>query len=152
MQTVSELLHTASLQKFYHKGVLRLRYVKLEILNGLNVYIPRIGDHSAILTCSRYGRKAFTCHISAYELDEFITMLEFSEAGGQDQQWILGRFEFRITILGDAVSIGVESVEVAGKRAQLRAAIFKYRALHQRNRRLEHARTIRLQEREVREL
>jgi hypothetical protein len=141
MQSVSPFTpvltnYADSLQKLYKKSVLRLWYVKLEILNGFNVFTPRIGDHSAILTYSRHGRKIFKYHIGLYDLDEFFTMLEFCEAGDQDQQFILGKFEFRITTLEDVVSIGIDflshHVEVAGKRAQLKAAIFEYRALRQR--------------------
>lgn len=141
MQSVSRFTpvltsYADNLQKLYKRSVLKLWYAKIEILNGFNVFLPKIGDHSAIFTYSRQGRKIFKYHIGLYDLDELFSMLELCEAGGQDQQFILGKFEFCISILENAVSIGIEfhshNVQIVGTRAELKAAISEYRAFPRR--------------------
>ena len=123
-----------SLAKLYRRGVLKIWYFKLEILNGFYVFVHRFSDRSAILTYSSHGRKVFRYHINENDLNELFTMLEYYENDESDQQFIIGRFGFRIRSVGNSVSIGIEylshDVEIVGARSQLEAAVARYRSLH----------------------
>ena len=126
--------------KFFRKGVVAVCYVRLEILNGFSVLVHKFSDRSAMLTYSSRGRKIFKYHIDVNDLDEFFAMLEYHEQAESEQQFIIGRFEFRISSIGDDVSIGIEhsshDVEITGPRTQLKTAILDYRNLRRSPRRM----------------
>jgi hypothetical protein len=128
--------YAGGLLRFYRQGALKLWYAKLEILAGFNVYAPRNSNRRAILTYSRGGSKVFKYYMSVSDLDELFVMLELYDAREQNQQFVLGRFEFRIAGQDNTVSIGVEflshDVEITGTRAQLKAAIAGYQTILRR--------------------
>jgi hypothetical protein len=133
------LMHTSGgLVKLYRKGVLKIWYVKLEVLDGLYVLIHRFNDHSAIFIYNSGGKKVFRYYVSKNDLNEFFTMLEYFTYEKRDQQFVIGRFGFRIKSAADSVSIGVEylshDVEILGARSLLEAAIVRYRSLHRSRR------------------
>ncbi len=123
-----------SLIRLYKRGALKVWYAQIEILNGFNVFVHRLGSHSAIFTYSRHGKKIFKYHISVYDLNEFFAMLDFCENGEKDQQYIIGRFEFTMRCKENIILIGIEHlshyVEIVGPRSQLKAAILAYRSLN----------------------
>jgi hypothetical protein len=79
------------------------------------------------------GRKGFKYHISTHDLDDLLKTLEVCVDGEKDHQFIIGRFGFRVSTLGNFISIGIEydshDVEIIGLRSQLVAAIAAYRSL-----------------------
>jgi hypothetical protein len=118
---------------WYRRSALNMWYVKIELLPGFDVFIPRFGDHTAILMYNILGRKGFRYHVSTRDLDDLFTMLEICEDAENDQQFIIGRFGFRVSTVGNFISIWIDyeshDVEIIGVRSQLEPAIATYRSL-----------------------
>jgi hypothetical protein len=117
----------------YRRSALHIWYVKIEILPGFNVFVPRFGNHSAILTYNILGRRGFKYHISRHDLDDLFTMLEICEDAEKDHQFIIGRFGFRVSTVRNFISVWIDyvshDVEIIGLRSQLEPAIVAYRSL-----------------------
>ena len=126
--------HSDLLRNLYRDWFEKLAYRKIEILSGLDALVPQNDRRRGVLTYMRDGRKVFRCYVRSYDLrDLFGIFASFCVNKPELQQFILGQFEFDLTLFEEAVTITINfssrEFKIVGTLSQLNSAVERYHSM-----------------------